>query len=406
MRTYRELFRTPEFTPLFFATSAQVAAGTMSGLALGSLVYAATRSALLSALSMFGPSFAQLLGATTLLSAVDRLPPRAVLGTIAAVYTVGTAAVAAPGMPLWGRFALVMALGLAGSMGGAVRWGLLSEILPEGGYVLGRSVFNMSVGVMQIAGFAAGGALLAVLSPPAALLTAAGLYLSAVVVIRTGLTRRPPRAAGRPSVRETWRVNTRLWSHAPRRHVYLALWVPNGLVVGCEALYVPYAPDAAGALFVSGALGMLAADTALGRFVPAETRGRLVTPLRLLLAAPYLLFALPLPLPVAVAAVAVASAGFGASLLLQDRLVALTPGEMRGQALGLHSSGMMAMQAIGASLAGLTAQFVPPGTAMVLMAGASLAVTIALTPRLRASAGVREPAAAGSAAPAGTTRAG
>jgi hypothetical protein len=54
-----------------------VAAQTVSGLALGTLIYLATGSALLSALGMFGPSLAQLIGATTFLSAADRLPPRA-----------------------------------------------------------------------------------------------------------------------------------------------------------------------------------------------------------------------------------------------------------------------------------------------------------------------------------------
>ena len=78
MRTYRELFRTPEFTPLFLTSSVQVAASVV-GLGLGTLIYLATRSPLLSALAMFGPSLAQLIGATSLLSAADRLPPRAVL---------------------------------------------------------------------------------------------------------------------------------------------------------------------------------------------------------------------------------------------------------------------------------------------------------------------------------------
>jgi hypothetical protein len=69
MRTYRELFGAPEFTPLFVTSSVQVAATVVAGLALGTLVYAATHSPLLSALSMFGPSLAQMVGATALLSA-------------------------------------------------------------------------------------------------------------------------------------------------------------------------------------------------------------------------------------------------------------------------------------------------------------------------------------------------
>ncbi|MET9942918.1 L,D-transpeptidase, partial [Streptomyces halstedii] len=92
------------------------------------------------------------------------------------------------------------------------------------------------------------------------------------------------------------------------------------------------------------------------RFAPGRWRARLGAPLRLLLAAPYLLFALNPGLPVAVVAVVLASVGFSASLLLQERLMALTPTELSGQALGLSSSGMLAMQGVGAALAGSIAQ--------------------------------------------------
>lgn len=167
-----------------------------------------------------------------------------------------------------------------------MRNGLLKEIVAKEGYLLGRSVLNMSVGVVQIGGFAAGGLLVSVLSPRGTLLAAAGLYLAAAAVARFGLTRRAPRSAGRASVAATWRNNAALWSSVPRRYVLLALWVPNGLIVGCESLYVSYSPSGAGLLFAFGAVGMLAGDTLVGRFVPPHLRRRLGAALRLLLAAP------------------------------------------------------------------------------------------------------------------------
>lgn len=381
--TYRGLFRTPEFTPLFMTASTQVAASTVSGLALGTLVYAATRSPLLSALSMFGPSLAQVVGATALLSAADRLPPRAATTALAVVFGLGTAVLALPGLPLWATFTVIMLLGLAGSVGGGVRYGLLSEILPAEGYLLGRSVLNMSGGAMQICGFAAGAGLVTALSPRGTLLTSVALYLVTAVVARFGLSRRSARAAGRPSVAATWRTNTRLWSSPPRRYVYLALWVPNGLIVGCESLFVPYAPRHAGLLFAFAAGGMLIGDTLTGRFVPPASRRRLDAPLRLLLAAPYLVFAAHPPLVLAVAAVTLASIGYSATLLLQDRLMALTPADIHGQALGLHSAGMLTMQGVGAALAGALAQYAAPATAMAVMAAASVTVTLLLAPGLR-----------------------
>ncbi|GAA0687670.1 MFS transporter [Kitasatospora atroaurantiaca] len=383
MRTYQELFRTPEFMPLFLTCAGQVAAQTVSGLALGTLVYAATGSPLLSALSMFGSSFAQVIGAVALLSAADRLPPRAAMSGMALAFGLGTAVLAVPGLPLWAVFAVVLSLGLVASVGGGVRYGLLTELLSEEGYLLGRSVLNMTSGTMQICGFAIGGVLVTTLSPRGTLLAAAGLHLLAAVTARLGLSRRSPRTVGRPSVAVTWRTNALLWSATPRRYVFLALWVPNGLIVGCESLFIPYAPGNPGLLFAVAACGMLIGDTATGRFVPQRWRARIGLPLQLLLAAPYLAFALRPGLPLAAAVVVLASVGYSASLLLQERLVALTPTDVRGQALGLHSAGMLTMQGIGAALAGAVAQRSSATTAMAVMATASVAVTLVLAPGLR-----------------------
>ncbi|MGW0755488.1 MFS transporter [Streptomyces sp. NPDC002814] len=380
---YKSLFRTPEFTPLFLTSAANAAAKTVGGLALGTLVYRATESPLLSAVSMFGPSLAQVLGATLLLSGADRLPPRSTLAGISVAFAVGTAVLAAPGLPIWAVFVVVLVQGLIASLGGGVRWGLLNEILAKDGYLLGRSVFNMMNGLMQITGYAAGGVLLTVLSPRAALLLSAALYAVAALGVRLGLTARPPRSSGRPSVTATWRTNALLWSSRPRRHVFLALWIPNGLVVGCESLFVSYAPADAGTLFACAALGMFVGDVTVGRLLPRRVRGRLGVPLLLLLALPYAFFALRPAVPLAAVAVAVASVGFGASLVQQERLMSLTPDELAGHALGLHSAGMLTMQGVSAALAGSVAQLTSPATAMTVMALASLGVTAALAPGLR-----------------------
>ncbi|MEU6382104.1 MFS transporter [Streptomyces bauhiniae] len=386
MPSYRSLFRTPEFTPLFLAASAQTAASTMGGLALGTLVYRATGSPLLAALSMFGPALAQVVGATFLLSGSDRLPPRTALSAIAAVFAAGTAFQAVPGLPPGVLLAVVLLLGLVAALGGGVRWGLLNEILTKDGYLPGRSLFNILNGLTQTVGFATGGLLLATISPRVCLLIAAALYLTAALTLRLGLTARPPRATGRPSVAATWTTNAVLWSSRPRRLTYLGLWIPNGLVVGCESLYVAYAPGAAGTLFACGALGMLAGDVTVGRLLSPAVRARLATPLLLLLAVPYLVFAAHPPLLVAAGCVTVASVGFGASLVQQERLMSLTPDALSGHALGLHSAGMLTMQGVSAAVAGTLAQVTSPATGMTVMAGASVAVTLWLASAGRAPA--------------------
>lgn len=378
MQTYRELVRAPGFTPLFLSSAVQVAATTIAGLALGVLVFATTGSPLLAALSMFGPSLVQVLGATTLLSAADRLPPRATLTALALGVGLTTAAQALPGLPSWAVFVLLLAQGFVASIGGGVRYGLLRELLPDAGYLLGRSTLAMSTGLVQILGFAVGGVLVSVLYARGTLLVAAGLFVVAGLIARCWLDERPPRTTGRPSIAATRAANAQLWSSRPRRTTLLGTWVPNGLVAGCESLFVPYAPERAGLLLAAAALGMLIGDTVVGRFVPPRWRGALPAPLLVLLAAPYLLFALEPSMPVAAAAAGMASVGFGSTLLLLDRLMVQTPAELSGQALGLQNAGMLTMQGVGAAIAGSVAQLTTPATAIAAMAGASLVATAVL----------------------------
>ena len=111
MRTYRELFGAPEFTPLFLTSAVQVGATTVTGLALGTLVYTATRSPLLSALGMFGPSLAQVIGATALLSAADRLPPRAATDRLALAFASAPPVWPSPACRVWAIFAIAAVLG-------------------------------------------------------------------------------------------------------------------------------------------------------------------------------------------------------------------------------------------------------------------------------------------------------
>ena len=81
--------------------------------------------------------------------------------------------------------------------------------------------------------------------------------------------------------------------------------------------------------------------------------------------------------------------GFGASFVQQERLMALTPLELSGHALGLHSAGMLTMQGVSAALAGGVAQLTSPATAMTVMALTSIAVTLTLKAAARNEA-VRE----------------
>ncbi|MFD7730669.1 hypothetical protein ACFV6F_09845 [Kitasatospora phosalacinea] len=399
---YLALLRQREFAGLYAGFTLMAGAGTLSGFALGVLVQARTGSPFLTAVSMYGSSFAAVLGALTLMSVADGERPRRTLVVLHLLALAATSAQAVPGLPLAARFALLLAVGFVQSLGTGTRTGLLAEIVPPEGYAAARSLMNVTAGGAAVLGFALGGALLTVLSPYRLMAAAAGATALATAVVAATVRERSVRPPRRAGLRETWRGNVELLGRPGRRALLLNLWVPNGLVVGCEALFLPYAPSAAGTLLAAGAAGMLAGDLLVGRLLDAARRARLAYGLRLLLAGPFLLLAAGPPVWAAASAVGVAGVGFAATLPLQERLLALTPADGRGQVQGVESAGRIAWQGVGAALAGALAQLVEVRWAIGALAAASLLVTVLSRPAVvregrAAAAAVARPVRAGGA---------
>ncbi len=390
MRTYRQLFAVREFRVLFVVQCLNVGAFAVASLALGTITFEATGSPVLTALAMFGAPLLRLVGQSLFGSGSDLVRPRTALVLVVSATLVADLLQALPGLGWGWRFVLLALPPLVTSALGGSMMALVSDILPPDGFILGRATMNIAVGGMQIVGFGIGGLLLVRFTTTQLFLGSAAALLVAVVLLRLGLSDHPPRAVTTSLVKRTREVNRRLLGSRVVRPIYLTLWVPNGLIVGCEALFVPFAGERAGYLFAVSAAGMLIGDVVVGRFVPTALRDRLIEPLRFLLAVPYLGFFLVPSLPYAAALAFVASAGYAASLPLQERLVTHTDGQMRGQVFGLQSTGLMVGQALGALLGGAAAAALGVGPAaaaqaMGVMALASLVVSIALIPGLRRS---------------------
>ncbi|MEU3352874.1 hypothetical protein [Streptomyces sp. NPDC037389] len=388
--SYRALLRNREFAGLYVGLTLTVAASTLSGFALGTLVNRQTQSPFLTAVSMYGATFATVLGALTLMSVADGSRPRRTLLSLQCVSLAGAAAQAVPGLPLAARFGLLLVVGFFQSLETGTRMGLLAEVIPNSAYAPARSLMNITSGGMAVLGYAIGAVLLRHLSPREVFVVATALTGAGLVVVAATIRERSIRLTRRPGLRQTWTTNIALFSRSGRRALLLNLWVPNGLIVGCEALFISYDPRLASALLAAGSAGMLLGDLTVGRLLTADQRRRCAFALRLLLAAPYLLFAVHPPTLVVTAAVFVASAGFAATLPLQEQLLASTPDPVRGQVQGVESAGRMTWQGIGAAIAGGVAQYLTPGTAITALATVSVAITVLSRPfvaRTRAEPG-------------------
>ncbi|MFE7180552.1 MFS transporter [Streptomyces erythrochromogenes] len=377
---YRKLLRSREFSGLYVSFTLTVAAGALSGIALGTLVDRQTGSPFLTAVSMYGATFATVLGALTLMSVADAQRPRRTLLLLQLASLAGVCAQAVPGLPLAARFALLLSLGFFQSLGTGARLGLLAEVVPAAHYAPARSLMNVTAGGTAILGYAGGAVLLRYAGPQGVFAVAACLTALGAAVVAATVREHSVRLTRRPGLRQTRRTNAELFAHPGRRALLLALWVPNGLIVGCEALFISYDPGHAGTFLAAGSAGMLLGDLVVGRLLTAGRRRRHTVALRLLLAAPFLLFAVHPPAPVLAVAVFVASTGFAATLPLQERLLELTPEAIRGQVQGVEAAGRMTWQGLGAAIAGGLAQYLGAGTAIALAAAASLAVTLLARP--------------------------
>ena len=382
MQTYRTLFARSEFRALWLGYALDNVAATMSSLALGTLIGTETGSAALTSLAMFGPALARLLGAWTLNSAADAVPPRPVLVISGTVTATALLVQVLPLEPLW-RVAVTLVAAAIAAVGAGGRWGLVGDLVPAEQRTFARATMNLADGSFQVVGFAASGLLLQLLDARTIFLLSAAVACASVAVSRFGLRSRPARSESGLGLRQTWRTNRALLADRSTRTLLIALCVPNGLIAGCEALFVPLARRDAGILLASAAGGMLLGDLIVGRFLDPAHRRRAGTPLRLLLAAPFLLFGLPLPLPIAAVVTAIATIGYAASLQQQEALTALSAPERRGQALGAESALRTAAQGLFAMLAGVTADLLSPPLAIVLLAAMSLLISLQQTRALR-----------------------
>ncbi len=378
MRTYREVFSVAEFRALFGGQVVGAASMTIQSLAFSVLIYSRTASPLLAAVAFLAGSLPQAVGAMTLSGFADGVAPRTVLVASDAVRAAAFILLASGLLSTTAMLAIVMLLGVAYGALGGVRYALVTRVLSVADYALGRSMLNVAVGAMQVVGYASGGGLILAVGARSALCLAAALAIAVGMIDRWGLLARPALAGGSVSIGATWRRNRALFGEPVTRRLLLAQWVPNGLIVGAEALFVPFAGAHAAWLFAAAGAGMLVGDVIVGRWVTPDTRARLTRPLYVLLAAPYLAFAAHPSLLVAAGVIGVASIGYGGTLGLQQRLVEVLPEDSRGQAFALASAGMLSAQGIAAYLTGSAAQAVGASVAMSMAGAASLLATAAL----------------------------
>ena len=377
-----------EFRAVFAADLVSMLGNVLAAVALTVLVYQQTRSPALAA-SVMALSFVPYLVGGVLLGAfVDRLPPRTVLVAcdLASAPLIGCMVI--PGMPLPVLLVLLFAVGLLSPVYQGARAALLPELLPPGPrYVLGRALMRMVAQSAQIAGYGAGGLLLAILPPRGALLADALSFIASALAVRLGTARRPARASRRGSMaRDSLAGLRHVLAHRPTRRILLFSWLVPACAVAPEALAAPYATHigqparATGFLLMGIPIGTVAADVIAARLFATRLQRRIIVPAALLTCAPLAAFAASPGLVPAMSLLVLAGLGNAWTAGIDGLLIGTAPAALRNRALALAGAGLMFTQGAGFALWGVAGQVLPPTAAIPVAAAAGAVVAATLRP--------------------------
>ena len=376
--TYRDLFSRQEFRALFAADAVSLLGDQVAAVALAVLLYQSSGSALVAALGYATAYLPWAVGGPLLSVLADRLPPRRVVVTcdVLRVALIGLAAV--PGMPLLAVGLLVLAAGLIAPPFDSAISALYPQALEGDLYALGVSVRSVLHQSAQLLGFLSGGALLVLIGPRAALGLDAASFAVSALLLRAGLTDRPPAMDGDEPV-HLWRdalEGLRIVTADRRRYGPLLLGVFGAAyIMAPEALAPAYAHSfgagaaTVGVIMASIAAGSIIGDLMFARLMSPQTRQRLMWPLAVVGAAPLIAMALHPPLPLGISLLVVAGVGSAFQVPANTAFARAVPAQARGRAFGIAMTGMFGGQGLAIIAAGAAAQVFEPST---VVAGAGV----------------------------------
>ena len=394
---YRDVLAAGEFRVIFAANIVSMLGNVVASVALTVLIYQRTGSPALAALVMALSFLPYLIGGVLLSAVVDRLPARRVLVGCDLASAAVVALMVMPGIPVAGLLVLLFAVGLIAPVFQSTRAAVLPEVLAPGPpYVLGRSLMRLVAQAAQIAGYGAGGLLLAFLPPRGALAADAVSFAASALLLRLGLAFRPASSggagraarAGRAMAGDSLAGLRAVLAHPATRRILVFGWLLPVCEVAPEALAAPYAAfigqpsRVAGYLLMGIPAGTVAADVLAARLLSTRWQRRIIVPAALLSFAALAGFAAGPGLAVALALLVVTGLGSAWMVGMDGLLVTTAPPALRNRALALNSAGLMFTQGAGFALWGLAGQYAPL-PAVIAAAGVIGAVAVvAFRPRL------------------------
>jgi MFS family permease len=349
----------------------------------------------------------------------DRLPRRTVMVVTDLARAALFAVLLAP-LPVWAVLAVVFVAACFTPPFESARAALLPLTVPREAYGNAIALSQITAELMLLVGFAAGGALAALISPEGAVLVnAATFVLSAVVLLRLQLGRQPA-ATGeeRPGVRAGARV---VFGDPFVRRFTLGYSVAGACAIVGEALAAAYAAEElvgrgtssgenltaayTGLLTVSVPVGVILTTLALpkGRDDTASMRIAGVVATAGSVAA-ICLFLLDPAMPLVLVAYAALGAVFASRIPANQVTGLRIPDEVRASAFGILAGFMLASQGLAALLGGVLADRIGVRVACIVFLVPAVVVSAysALAPPRDAPSGTSADARSSTATPSGS----
>ncbi|HEY2300111.1 MAG TPA: MFS transporter [Jatrophihabitans sp.] len=384
--TFHGLFRSRDFAVLYLAGTQSQLGDQLARVALSILVFTRTGSGLLTAATYALTYLPAVAGGVLLAGLADTRPRRGLLVACDLIRAGLFALMAINGMPLAVVCVLLVIAVLVGAPYNAAEPALVADIYSGARYQAAIGLRTATLQGAQLVGFAVGGVIVSLTGPHTALAIDAATFAASAVVLRALLHVFPPAAAGQNAI-EQMRTGLRAVAADPRLRVLLGFAWLNAFWIVPEGLAAPYAaahgggPVAVGALLAAGPTGSLIGTVVMTRWLPAGSRSRLIGVFAFVCGLP--LIACALGPPVWLAAVLWGTCGLFVAylvLVIAD-FVAVVAAPVRGQAIGLAGSSLLAAQGIGLILGGVLASAGGSELAIAVAGaiGSLLAVPLALS---------------------------
>jgi predicted MFS family arabinose efflux permease len=391
--TFREVFAVSEWRAVWLAQLVSFGGDQFARVAVAVLVYGRTGSPLLAAVTFALTTLAMFAGGLLLGWTADHWPRRQVMIVADLACAALVAVMLIPGLPLAALIALLFTVGLAIEPFLSARMATNVAVLGERRFQVGNGITLATYQVAQLAGFAAGGAVVAALGVRAAIAVDAASFLASAALIRFGLRARPAPGGGGPA-RPQVLAGVRVVFTRPVAVAAMGLLCLTGFYGVPEGLSVPLSRQlgggagTVGVLLAAGAVGATIGPMVYTRFVGEDLRMRLAAVTALAGVVVLTAFAGPPVLAGAVVILAVSGLFTGFIPAAAGAMIMAVPDEHRGKANGVVGAAMSLAQAVAVLAAGAIAQRVSPALVIAWFAvgGSAAGAVLALAWR-RARAG-------------------